>query len=356
MTGFKILFILANPDPARNIKPDAEFRDVIQAIKAGRNRDRIEIPNPVLAARWADVVKAVDDERPDVVHFSTHGSTTHLQFVGLDGVQPVAIEVGLLCDLFRSRDSRVKLVLFNACSTAELARQVRDAAGCCAIGTDRPITDPQATNFAASFYGRLSDGESVKEAFDRGRTALGERQGASRGMTVSGLDDEPPTPSIVHLFDVERSAASELVLTSSGHSDLPFHVPFLRNTLFVGRDTDLLRLHDLLTAGGQTPVGIKPTGLTGMGGIGKTHLAVEYTHQFRRHYPEGVFWVNAAPTLEVGLADLGTCLGAEVDAPRDARIIAAFDKLRSRAKINYRTLNAYSGGFHSSTRRDRRRA
>jgi predicted ATPase len=41
-------------------------------------------------------------------------------------------------------------------------------------------------------------------------------------------------------------------------------------------------------------VGITPAGISGMGGIGKTQLAVEYAYRHRAAYPGGVFWVNAA--------------------------------------------------------------
>ena len=48
-----------------------------------------------------------------------------------------------------------------------------------------------------------------------------------------------------------------------------FAVPFPRNPRFVGRETDLPTLHDMLRGG--KPVGV--VGLTGIGGIGKTQSA-----------------------------------------------------------------------------------
>ena len=77
-------------------------------------------------------------------------------------------------------------------------------------------------------------------------------------------------------------------------------MPFPRNADFVGRTDDLDRLHAVLQT--RRPVGIRPAGLTGMGGIGKTQLAVEYVYRHKGDYPGGIFWVNAAEPLAQGLA------------------------------------------------------
>jgi len=69
-----------------------------------------------------------------------------------------------------------------------------------------------------------------------------------------------------------------------------WRVPFPRNEQFVGRSEDLAALHAALQQGAA--VGIRPAGLTGLGGIGKTQLAVEYCYRFRDVYPGGVFWLN----------------------------------------------------------------
>jgi len=106
-----------------------------------------------------------------------------------------------------------------------------------------------------------------------------------------------------------------------------FIVPFIRNPDFVGREEDLERLHKALT--GEVPVGIRSaitvsTGLTGMGGIGKTQLAVEYVYRYADTYPGGVFWINAAQPLGQGLAQLGRRLRpATADRPLDEQIRAA---------------------------------
>ena len=73
---------------------------------------------------------------------------------------------------------------------------------------------------------------------------------------------------------------------------IPFLVDHPRLTGFLGRDEMLRNLHEsLMTAG---PTGIRPAGVSGMGGIGKTQLAIEYAHRYRYFYPGGVFMLNAS--------------------------------------------------------------
>jgi len=109
----------------------------------------------------------------------------------------------------------------------------------------------------------------------------------------------------------------------------PFLVPFPRNPDFVGRSTDLVSLHNFLTS--KEPVGIRPAGLTGMGGIGKTQLAVEYIYRYRDSYPDGVFWVNAAESLPQGLAQVAGRLRSEVRGQSlDQQLRATFEELNRR--------------------------
>jgi hypothetical protein len=114
----------------------------------------------------------------------------------------------------------------------------------------------------------------------------------------------------------------------------PFIVPFPRDPDFVGRDGVPSRPHTSLSGPASGPVGIRPAGLTGMGGIGKTQLAVEYVHRHRGDYTDGVIWIDAAGLLADGFVRLATdhrLRWDEHDRPRDEQIRAAFAALNCRA-------------------------
>ncbi len=92
-----------------------------------------------------------------------------------------------------------------------------------------------------------------------------------------------------------------------------FYVPYLNNPDFVGRDKELAELHKILTNKPKSEsTRLAPVGLTGMGGIGKTQLAVVYAHKQKLFWTGGVFWINAANRLieEFGkLADAFDLIG-----------------------------------------------
>jgi Flp pilus assembly protein TadD len=74
-------------------------------------------------------------------------------------------------------------------------------------------------------------------------------------------------------------------------ADRPHNLPYSGVTQFVGRQNELDRLHQQLQPG--SPVAI--SAVSGMGGIGKTELALEYARQHYRTgtYPGGICWLRA---------------------------------------------------------------
>ena len=95
-----------------------------------------------------------------------------------------------------------------------------------------------------------------------------------------------------------------------------------RNANFTGRGSVLETLRGQLTAKGSAVV--LPVALHGLGGVGKTQVALEYAHRFKSDY-DLVWWINAEVPdfINTSLAELAGRLGARVgeslpDAARDA--------------------------------------
>ena len=76
-------------------------------------------------------------------------------------------------------------------------------------------------------------------------------------------------------------------------SHLPplWNVPYQRNHFFTGRGELLQQLHQILHQG-QCAALTQSYALSGLGGVGKTQLALEYAYRYAQDYP-AVFWLTA---------------------------------------------------------------
>lgn len=86
-----------------------------------------------------------------------------------------------------------------------------------------------------------------------------------------------------------------------------------RNDKFVGRETEIAEIHERLTRKSQLGV-TQEAAAHGLGGIGKTSLAIEYGWRHFDNYPGGVFVVSCdcdTDALRVQVANLGPFIGVE---------------------------------------------
>ncbi len=83
------------------------------------------------------------------------------------------------------------------------------------------------------------------------------------------------------------------------------HLPFTRNQLFTGREPDFARLKDALLSD-QPADTLVSQNISGMGGIGKTQLAIEFAYRFGYQF-KGVHWLDLRDpaTLDSQIAQCG---------------------------------------------------
>ena len=170
MSKIKILFLAANPATTKPLQLDEEIREITAKIRAAEYRDSLE-----LISQWAvrpdDLLQALLEHKPHIVHFSGHGSPAAEIILQDQNDLPQPVSKEALVHLFRTLKDNVRLVLFNACSTRPQAEAIAQTIDCI-VGMNQPIGDDAAIVFAASFYRAIGFGRTVQEAFDLAKVAL----------------------------------------------------------------------------------------------------------------------------------------------------------------------------------------
>ncbi len=106
-------------------------------------------------------------------------------------------------------------------------------------------------------------------------------------------------------------------------------IPYRRNSDFVGREETLLWLAEsILHLSKVEQQQHRATAITGIGGIGKTQLAVEFCYRYGRFFPGGVYWLifDDAKNVAEEVANIGGERGMGLF--RESEQLTLADKVR----------------------------
>ncbi|HEX2208776.1 MAG TPA: CHAT domain-containing protein [Longimicrobium sp.] len=176
MEKVKVLFFSADPNSApphgraSRLLLDVEVREIRHKVRTARYRDDLDL-DMHWATRTDDLLLALNDADPQVVHFSGHGGSGGLVLVGADASHAHSVDAEQLARLFEVFRGDIRLVVLNACFSLPQAEAIAAVVGC-AIGTRTEISDAAAVIFSASFYRAIAFGHPVGVAFEQARTAL----------------------------------------------------------------------------------------------------------------------------------------------------------------------------------------
>lgn len=159
----------------------------------------------------------------------------------------------------------------------------------------------EAYRWLMRFYTANGQKSAALQTFERCRqrldTELGVEPAAATVQLAEQIAQQPDEiDDIGQWLPTTQPAALEfpdpLQLAEPGALPPHSYVPYHRNAVFTGREHDLLQLAAQLLPWPEHDGLIQTTAITGMGGLGKTQVAVEYAYRYGRYYPGGVYWLN----------------------------------------------------------------
>jgi tetratricopeptide (TPR) repeat protein len=181
---------------------------------------------------------------------------------------------------------------------------------------------PTLSVVSATYLARHGQSETAREA-SHARHPDRVLPGYAAYITVSQPLPEFPAASSISLVDANEFDAARRLGVLLGMADTP-RLPTMagvpaprfpgaeprlvkanaRNPRFTGREEDIRELRAQLRTAGTTVV-VAPVALQGLGGVGKTQVALEYVHRFKSDY-DLIWWVECgqAQFIDVQLADL----------------------------------------------------
>ncbi len=128
---------------------------------------------------------------------------------------------------------------------------------------------------------------------------------------LATLTGRAPAPDATRLLDAQQEAPRIITPTPTPSGPLPpiWNVPHRRNPNFTGRGELLAAIESTLAGGAQAAL---TQAIVGLGGIGKTQLALEYAYRHAGDY-QAIWWVRAEEPAQ--LAGDYAALAVSLDLP-----------------------------------------
>jgi hypothetical protein len=162
---------------------------------------------------------------------------------------------------------------------------------------------------------------------------VGRGEDEARAALLDGVRREATRPAVAPSFPgVPQTGAARALLGEkpafAGALPEIWAVTRARNPHFTGRDAILDALRDRLRSGKRAAI---TQAVRGLGGVGKSELALEYAHRFAADY-DGVAWLRseAPSTLALDYAALAEPLGLEPTRELDRTVSAVRRALSDR--------------------------
>lgn len=194
------------------------------------------------------------------------------------------------------------------------------------VAMQRQITIDSAKGFFHALFESLAYDGLIDRAVAAGRKAITNEPEQWVPVLWMGLRDGVlwrPKPNIPVKLVEQESAPLDLPtdhVPPIGRARPGWKIDLNHNDMFVGRDDQLREIAKAFTAKPREevqPVEHPPPAtvvIQGLGGVGKTSLAVEFAYRYGRYFTGGVFWLNCAGESGDITREIAACL-PRIQAP-----------------------------------------
>lgn len=166
-----ILFLASNPAQTNSLRLAEECAAIQRELRlsaVGRNDFRFE-------SRWAvsvdELTRHLLELEPSIVHFCGHAAESAGVVLQTEDGSAHFLRGAALSKIIRTTTANVKVVVLNACHTAEQAESLSREVDC-VVGMAGAIGDEAARSFAVAFYRALGYRKSVGDAVEHGIATL----------------------------------------------------------------------------------------------------------------------------------------------------------------------------------------
>ncbi|MEG4423659.1 MULTISPECIES: tetratricopeptide repeat protein [unclassified Microcoleus] len=296
----RIALIISAPP---NLPPVA-YEPVQAALEklAIEQAKRVELL-PIVSSANPEAIDTILSKDPHIFHFIGHGRMKNegnqevgeMAFVDPDFDEAMWVDADYFSELFNQH--RPGVVILQACEGGMLsssqafvgvASKVVQQNVPVVVAMQYEVTNSTASRFALRFYQQLAAEDPVDIAvqYARRAIALGSMQYRKRDFA---------TPVIFmrvrdgYLFKRQSASIQSNQQPDSSLTGIPENLPRSGVVQFVGRERELEILHQQLQENERVAV----SAIAGMGGIGKTELALQYALICKQTYQGGICWLRA---------------------------------------------------------------
>jgi hypothetical protein len=216
-----ILFLAANPSETTRLALDEECAAIERELRMTTGRDDFDF-----RSKWAvsvdEVMRALNELQPTVIHFSGHGGGSSGVYVHDErqalrpdhrdigaavavGIQlqdehrrPQHVSARALTQMIGSAAPSARLVVLNACYSDALAEVLRGVVDC-VVGMRGAIGDDAARSFAVGFYRALGHRRSVANAVEQAVVTMVAKQQSDEHLPICRTRDGVSAAQVVML-------------------------------------------------------------------------------------------------------------------------------------------------------------